>query len=263
MNYIMHTPEEGLRVERKTDRGLTIEQLEWAGIQQGMRVLDLGCAAGTTCRIMADLVGESGRIIGVDVSARRLSEAKAHVSHRPWIEYRQGAAEKLPAANAEFDLCWSRFLFEYLEEPAIALAEMIRVTKPGATVCVSDIDGNCIWHYPRENELDEEIQEALHTFGRSFNPRAGLSLYTLFVDAGMRGVVADLRPYHLIAGKIDPDRAAEWKMKLDGVVIALQARGWSESRASRLSAALMSHLHNPRTLTYSALFTVRGRVGEL
>lgn len=254
----MDSSEEGRRIERKTDRALTLDQLRWAGVGDGMRVLDLGCASGTTCRMMAELVGSTGRIIGVDASKERLAEGQGHAGHRSTIEYRQGDAAAIPAERGEFDIAWSRFLFEYLPRPEAALAQMIRVVKPRGTVVVSDIDGNCIWHYPYEPTLRAEIEDALCTLGHGFNPRAGLRLYTLFAEAGLREIAVDVRPYHVIAGTIDAEREVHWQMKLDGVARALRARGWDEERAAALVRAFMNHLRDPRTFTYSVILSVRG-----
>ncbi|MFZ4575257.1 MAG: methyltransferase domain-containing protein [Phycisphaerales bacterium] len=256
----MDTRDEGRRVERKTDRVLTLDQLRWAGLGQGSSVLDLGCAAGTTCRIMAAMVGNAGRVVGVDNSECRLAEGRKHADHRSEIEYRHGDAAQIPAADNEFDLTWSRFLFEYLPSPETALAEMIRVTKPTGTVCVSDIDGNCIWHHPCDPGLRTEIDAALRVIAGGFSPRIGLSLFAMLVDGGLRDVAVDIRPYHVIAGSIDSERAEQWQMKLDGVAATLRARGWLPSRAAALSEAFMAHLHDPRTLTYSVLISVRGTV---
>lgn len=253
----MDTSEEGRRVERKTDRALTLNQLRWAGVREGMHVLDLGCAAGTTCRMMAGLVGDTGLIVGIDSSADRLTEGRLHADHCPRIEYRQGDAARIPAADGEFGVSWSRFLFEYVPRPETALAEMIRVTKPGGTVAVSDIDGNCIWHHPCEPSLRAEIDDALRSLGDSFNPRAGLSLYTMFVDAGLRDIEVDVRPYHVIAGQIDAERAEHWRMKLEGVAKGLVVRGWSVQRSEVLARRFFAHLQDPRTLTYSVLISVR------
>jgi len=261
VTYIMDTSEEGRRVERKTDRALTLEQLRWAGVRDGSHVLDVGCAAGTTCRMMAGIVGDRGKVVGMDASGSRLTEGLGHGDHRPTIEYRQGDAGNIPATDAEFDVCWSRFLFEYLPRPEAALAEMIRVAKPNGIVCVSDIDGNCIWHHPSESGLCVEIDQAIRTLGDNFHPRIGLGLYTMFVDAKLRDVAVDIRPYHVIAGTIDAEREEHWRMKLDAVGAALRSRGWSEGRVAALTGDFMRHLRDPRTLTYSTLITVRGIVG--
>lgn len=263
MSYIMDNPAEGGRIERKTDRHLTLEQLRWAGVGPGMTVLDLGCAAGTTCRIMAEIVGTSGRVVGVDISAARLAEARRHPDHAAAIEYRCGRADALPADDAEVDVAWSRFLFEYLPRPAEALREMIRATRVGGVVAVSDLDGNCIWHYPPDPLLQTDLESALRTLGDDFNPRVGLGLYTMFIDAGLEAVEIDIRPYHVIAGRIDPHSAELWRMKLDGVTDALVARGWPSERAQALARRFLDHLNSERTLTYSTLITVRGRKSPL
>lgn len=256
----MDTAAEGRRIERKTDRSLTLDQLRWAGVREGLSVLDVGCAAGTTCRLMAGVVGDGGRVVGIDSSEARLAEGQSHADKLRNIEYRRGDAARLPASDGEFDVSWSRFLFEYLPRPEAALAEMIRVTKPGGTVCVSDLDGNCIWHHPFDPGLRLEIDGAIRTLGDGFDPRVGLSLYTMFVDAGLRDIAVDVRAYHVIAGRIDPEREEHWRMKLAGVSEALRARGWSAARADALAAVFIEHLRNPRSLTYSILLTVRGRV---
>ncbi len=258
MTYIMDHVNEGGRIERKTDRALTIEQLRWAGAGCGMTVLDLGCAAGTTCRMMAGLTGPEGRVVGVDASASRLEEGRGHGEHRPWIEYRQGLASGVPAADGEFDLSWSRFVFEYLPSPREALDEMVRVTKPGGSVVVSDLDGNCVWHHPCDPILRADIDEAVRALGAGFHPRIGIELYSMFVDAGLRDVSVDVRPYHVLAGSVDAERMEQWRMKLEGVALTLEARGWDAHRIARLVQGFTSHLGDCRTFTYSVLISVKG-----
>ncbi|MEQ8848698.1 methyltransferase domain-containing protein [Botrimarina sp.] len=258
--YLMDNPREGARVNQKTDHALTREQLRWAGLSAGQTVLDLGCAAGETCRIMAECVGKSGRVIGVDASEPRIRQAGQDSQLDHPIAYRVGEAKDLPVETDSVDLAWSRFLFEYLPYPPSALEEMIRVTRPGGTVCVSDLDGNCVWHDPVEPRLKEEIDEAVAAFGRGFDPYVGRKLWRWFVDAGLEDVAIDVRPYHLIAGRIASRDAELWRVKLQGVAEALEARGWASERASALASAFEAHLRDPRTFTYSTLITVRARV---
>lgn len=258
MAYVMDTAEEGARIERKTDRALTLEQLLWGGVREGVAVLDLGCAAGTISRMMADLVGETGQVYGVDASDGRLAEGRAMAGHRPWIEYRAGDAARLPLPDASVDVAWSRFVFEYLPSPEAALAEMIRVTKPGGTVIVGDLDGNCVWHFPEDPVLAREIEQVLITLGDGFRPFVGRALYTMFVDAGLGNVEVDVRAYHVLAGTIDAEHEAHWRMKIRGVGAAVERGGWPAARARALEERFLAYLQDPRTLTYSVLFTVRG-----
>lgn len=258
VSYIMDNPCEGDRVELKTDRRLTLEQLCWARINPGDRVLDLGCAAGTTSRIMADLVGPVGRVVGIDSSQSRLDQGREHPEHQHSIEYRRGDAGAIPADDGEFDVTWARFLFEYLDQPAPALAEMVRATRPGGTVCVSDLDGNCIWHHPCSGALRRGLIDAMRTLGDSFNPHAGKQLYPLMKGAGLKDIEVDIRPYHSIVGTISQREETHWRMKLQGVAAGLRQRGWSDAKVLALVYAFLEHLRDPQTMTYSVLFTVRG-----
>ena len=184
MTYIMESNREGQRIEAKTDKQLLIEQLLWVGLKSNAKVMDLGCAAGTTSRIIKEILGESGQIVGIDASETRINEARAISDN---VEYRVGNAEKLPAQNEEFDATWSRFTFEYLKNPLLALQEMARVTKKGGTVAVADIDGYCLWNYPIEAEFENEITETILFLGKSgFDPFIGRKLYSLFKQVGFK-----------------------------------------------------------------------------
>lgn len=260
MSYVMDSPTEGQRIEQKTNRPLTCDQLEWVGVAAGQKVLDLGCAAGTTCRLLAERVGSAGVVVGIDASAGRLAEARLHRAHRHWIDYREGCAEALPAADGEFDVAWSRFMFEYLREPQTALQEMVRVTRPGGTVAVADLDGNCIWHEPYRRPLAHEVDQALAELSRhGFDPYVGRKLYALAWEAGLAEIAVDVRPYHVIAGRIDPDAERLWDHKIRTVCATLQQLGWSGERSQRLHQGFMDHLRDEGTFTYSVLITVKGR----
>jgi SAM-dependent methyltransferase len=260
MRYIMESPTEGQRIERKTDRALTCEQLCWAGVRAGQRALDLGCAAGTTCRILGQMVGPTGAVVGVDGSEARIAEARQYPGQQAWIEYRTGTAEAIPAPDGEFDVTWSRFLFEYLRDPAAVLREMVRVTRRGGTVAVSDLDGNCVWHEPVGAALSAEIGEALGVLRPiGFDPHVGRRLYRLAWEAGLTEIEVDVRPYHVIAGQIGAEAEALWEQKIRTTCETLRQLGWCSERAERLHRAFLDHLRGPGTFTYSVLISVKGR----
>jgi SAM-dependent methyltransferase len=221
--------------------------------------LDLGCAGGTTTRLIASLLSGDGQAVGVDASANRLAQALTHPDHSSRIHYVAGTAEQLPARSCEFDICWARFLFEYLADPAIAMSELVRVVRPGGVVCVSDIDGNCVWHHPMDLVLQREIGDALDTLSSAaFDPYAGRKLYSLFHSAGMEQIGVHIQPYHLIVGSIGEWQRQLWQLKLDTVQSSLQQRGWSGARATDLCRRFLAHLDDPASLTYSTLITVTG-----
>jgi SAM-dependent methyltransferase len=255
----MESASEGDRIERKTDISLMRAQLAQLPLDRASKVLDLGCAAGTTTRLIASLLPSDGRVVGVDASANRLAQALAHPDHSARIQYVAGIAEQLPAGPSEFDICWARFLFEYLPNPAIVMSELVRVVRPGGIVCVSDIDGNCVWHHPIELALEREIGEALAALAEAgFDPFAGRKLFSLFHRAGLEHMTVDVQPYHLVAGSISPSQRHLWLIKLDTVQSSLQQLGWPEHRAADVSRRFLAHLDDPATLTYSTLVTVTG-----
>ena len=260
---IMDGPLEGDRIERKTNFDLVREQLAWSGVREGLRVADIGCAAGTTCRLIAGLVGPSGGVIGVDASKDRIQQAARHADHDPRITYRVGDAAALPLEDHSVDIAWSRFLFEYLPDPRAVLREMTRATRPGGVVSVSDLDGNCVWHDGVGPELEAEIGAAVRTLAPAFDPLVGRRLFGMFYDLGFEDIRVDVRPYHVIAGEIDGIALEHWRMKLAGVTDALRARGWHQGRADALADQFMRLLRDPGVFTYSILITVRGTVPQV
>lgn len=107
--------------------------LEAASVQPGQRVLDVGCGTGILARTAADLVGPSGRVVGVDINEGMLSVARRV---RPDLEWQQGNATALPFADDMFDtvLCQSALMF--VSDAAQALREMRRVCTPNGVVGV-------------------------------------------------------------------------------------------------------------------------------
>ena len=110
-------------------------------LRTGMSVLDVGCGTGVDALAMARLVEPTGRVVGIDPSQTMIDEAR-----------KRGAATDLPVAFAQddvyhlhfadnsFDRCRADRTFQHLSEPERALAEMVRVTKPGGMVLIVDSD---------------------------------------------------------------------------------------------------------------------------
>jgi SAM-dependent methyltransferase len=254
--YVMESADEGARVEQKTNVSLTLAQLARLPILPHSKVLDVGCASGTVTRLIASQLSADGLVVGVDSSANRIAEARAHPDHSSRSEYRVGRAEQLPAHSCAFDVCWARFLFEYLPDPTVVMSELVRVLRDGGTLCVSDLDGNCVWHEPIDAALRYDIDEALATLGVEFDASAGRKLYGLLYKLGMERITVDIQPYHVIAGSICSKARSLWIMKLNTIQLSLEQRGWPAIRAARLCERFLVHLDDPGTLTYSTLITV-------
>lgn len=104
-------------------------------IRPGTSLLDVGCGFGLETVRLARIVGQRGHIAGIDKSADFIAEAKQRATAANLtIDYRAGDAQALPYADASFDAVRAERLLIYLKDWEIAVAEMKRVAKPGASL---------------------------------------------------------------------------------------------------------------------------------
>ena len=106
-----------------------------AGLQPGMRVLDIGTGTGLTAREAAHLVGPAAEVIGVDPSAGMMERARVPAG----VRLIQGTAEEipLPASSAEF--VSMGYALRHVGDLSLALREFLRVLVPGGRVCLLEI----------------------------------------------------------------------------------------------------------------------------
>lgn len=137
-------------LESLEDRGRTPTQvrlrrrfLAFAGIRPGWKVLEVGSGSGVVCRDIAALVGEGGRVIGVDPSrvfvreARRLARGYGLGSR---VRFEVGNGARLRFRDGTFDTTLAVTVLLHVPDADQLLGEMIRVTLPGGIVAVQDQD---------------------------------------------------------------------------------------------------------------------------
>lgn len=135
--------------------------------------------------MLAELVGENGRVEGIDVSnamiqtaTERGLPANAHVC--------QAQATELPFENEAFDAVRAERVFQHLLEPRIAASEIYRVLKPGGVAMLIDQDADTIAVAGSKNDLTRRVIAA---FSDSLmNGTAGRHLRGILVEAGFRDV---------------------------------------------------------------------------
>jgi ubiquinone/menaquinone biosynthesis C-methylase UbiE len=107
----------------------------------GTRFLEVGCGLGGAARASARAIGSTGYVVGLDKSLTMIREAKARTARLTLpVEFHAGDAHRLPFAADSFDGCYSIGMFEIIDDPALVLAEMVRVTRTGGYIVISAPD---------------------------------------------------------------------------------------------------------------------------
>jgi arsenite methyltransferase len=114
-----------------------------AGIERGATVIDIGSGAGADCFLTAQIVGPTGKVIGVDPSPTMRAIAARHRDQLKldWVNFAEGTAERLPVPDASADVVISNCVLCLASDPVMVWNEIARVLRPGGRFVVSDVIG--------------------------------------------------------------------------------------------------------------------------
>ena len=123
------------------------EVLALLAAQPGERVLDVGSGPGFLVASLADAVGPSGAVHGLDQSAPMNAVARDLLGTRPWASIDDGDVLELPYPDGAFDAAVSTQVYEYVADIPRALSELRRVLRLGGRALVLDTDwDSVVWH---------------------------------------------------------------------------------------------------------------------
>lgn len=257
------TPEDFSNVDRAPDAGFGMLYLDRVhatdlamaykrqtfallGVAEGARLLDVGCGTGEDVLALARCVGTTGRVVGVDNSAAMVAESRQRAagSGLP-VAFQRGDARRLDFAADTFDGCRADRTFQHLDDPDAALAELVRVARPGGRIVVSDPDWETLVVDAPDPSLTRRILHALCDAIAS--GWVGRRLPGLFRAAGLAEIavipVTMVLTDSALAGQLLLLERAKERAREVGAVTAAEADAWwasldAAARAGRFFASL-------------------------
>jgi len=169
-------------------RDLTRDVLLRAGLERGMRVLDLGCGAGDVSLLAGEIVGPSGNVLGVDRSPEAIETANRRAAEAGkcfWVRFASAdLATYVP--EEKFDAIIGRFVLMYLPDPAATLARLARCSNAGGIVAFHEMCMHSMRSEPETPLIAQFMERIIATFARTgFETDMGAKLYRTFLDAGL------------------------------------------------------------------------------
>jgi ubiquinone/menaquinone biosynthesis C-methylase UbiE len=169
-----------------------------AGIRPGMRVLDLGCGAGDSTFVAADLVGPGGSVVGLDHSPEALARARLRAGQRglAQVQFFEGDIHDR-APGGPFDAIVEVLALWQLPDPAEVLRRQATVLSPGGLVVVSDSDITTSRSVPDTPLWTQARSWALEAFARAgLAADFGQRLWAIVEEAGLRPLgMMGIEPY--------------------------------------------------------------------
>ncbi len=155
----------------------------------GMHVLDVGCGAGAITRGIAEAVGPTGRVVGVDLNTGLIDDARCRHSDLAWLSFEVRDACSLERMD-EFDIVTSARVLQWLSNPCAAIENMVTAAKPRGIVVVLDYNHEKVAWAPDPSQGAKSFYESF----LRWRSEAGMDnaiadhLVDLFAACGLKNV---------------------------------------------------------------------------
>ena len=230
--------------------------VELLGVGDGDAVLDVGCGTGEETQALRAVVGARGRAVGIDSSERLLAEARRRAAAAGVeAEFVVADASVLPFGDDEFDACRCDRTLQHLEAPAGALAEMMRVVRPGGRVVVTETGNALVGDPTGDATLLAAARERFAPMGAK-EGWFGTFVPLLLARAGLADVGADEH-----RGDVSDFESVSRCFNLAGALQAMvDERDTSQAAADELVARLRDDVESGRVRAAVRVFSFYGTV---
>ena len=186
---LIHSDREIERLKHQADiiNPITRRILMFAGLSPGMWVLDIGCGAGDVSMLIAELVGESGEVVGVDRVPAALAAAERKAMEHGWrnVSFRQGDPGTL-SFDKSFDAAVGRYVLMFQADPAELIRGAAQHVRPGGIVAFHEPDWIGARSQPPSRYYDLACEYIVETFRRTgIETHMGTKLDAAFREAGL------------------------------------------------------------------------------
>lgn len=161
--------------------------LQDAGIKAGMKVLEVGSGAGDVALMLAEMVGPSGQVVGVELNPAVLEVAQSRVQAAGYqnVTFKAGDIHEIELDN-DFDAVAGRLILFHLKTPVRAMRNMLTHLKPGGLVVFQDYDLTPCNCYPPSPLFQKVLTWMGEVFRRGgSDPQIGMKLLEIFTEAGL------------------------------------------------------------------------------
>jgi len=257
--YAIHSDSECDRLERQAAlAGLEGHLAMVPALPPHASILDAGCGSGTMARLLAARQ-PNARVVGIDIRPDYVAYARerARAEGLDNLRFEQGDIFRLPFPDASFNLVWSKYVLQWVKDPAAAVVEFRRVTAPGGVVVCCNFDGFAVTHWPEDPTLQAD---AARVFPILVDPFIGRKMADLFARAGLTDLAVHFEPDRLFTsiGQIDPERRGNWVEQLAAARPYIAQILEGEHEADTFIEAFLCYQDRPDTSSYTALFLVCG-----
>ncbi|HEY1032289.1 MAG TPA: arsenite methyltransferase [Flavipsychrobacter sp.] len=190
---------------------------EYAQMKAGDTVIDLGSGAGNDCFVARGVVGETGKVIGIDFTEQMIEKARANAEKLGYnnVEFRQGDIEKMPVTANVADVVVSNCVLNLVPNKDNVFKEIYRVLKTGGHFSISDV--------VLVGELPEKLQQAAEMYAGCVSGAIQRDAYLALINKnGFKNVIVQKQkaiviPDDILKNYLTEEEIAAYKQSKTGI----------------------------------------------